>query len=97
MGQGVLHYQEHGRTTFGNNKVLPGYRAYAYVYDQGTISVHFWDQEQRQPAGLLHTLQLHSTKTTSQVDDVDKACYTFVNRQYFQLTYQVQGLRKVIL
>jgi hypothetical protein len=103
-GQGVLHYQEQGRATFGNNQVLPAYRVYAYVCDQGTIAVHFWDQERRQPAGLLHTLRFHSTKTTSQVllatgthgcaDDVYKACYTFVNHQYFQLTYQVQGPHK---
>jgi hypothetical protein len=101
---GVLHYQEHGRATFGNNQALSAYRAYAYVYDQGTIAVHFWNQEQRRPAGLLHTLQFHSTKTTSQAliatgthrctDDVYKACYTFVNHQYFQLTYQVRGPHK---
>jgi Family of unknown function (DUF6314) len=103
-GKGVLHYQEQGSTTLGNGKALASYRAYAYVYDQGNIAVHFWDQQQRQPAGLLHTLQFHSTETTGQTlvatgthrctDDVYQACYTFVHHQHFRLTYQVQGPRK---
>ena len=101
---GVLYYQEQGNITFGNSKPISAYRAYAYVYDQGTISVYFWNQEQRQPAGLLHTLQFHSPKTTSQAlvatgthgctDDVYKARYTFLSHQYFRLTYQVQGPNK---
>ncbi len=44
---GVLYYQEQGMATFGNSKAMPAYRTYAYVYDQGTIAVHFWDQEQK--------------------------------------------------
>lgn len=102
--QGVLYYQEQGNATFGNSKALPAYRAYAYVYDQGTIAVHFWNQEQRQPAGLLHTLHFCSIKTPSQAtvatgthkcaDDVYEARYTFVSQKYFQLTYQVQGPHK---
>ncbi len=103
-GPEVLYYQEKGTATFGNGKVLPAYRTYAYVYEQGIIAVHFWDQAQRQPAGLLHTLQFHSAQTTSQAlvatgthwcsDDIYKACYTFVNDNHFQLTYQVQGPQK---
>ena len=102
--EGVLYYQEQGSATFGSSKALLAYRAYAYVYDQGTIAVHFWDKERKQPAGLLHTLNFQSTKTTSQVlvatgthkctDDVYKACYTFVSQKNFQLTYQVQGPHK---
>jgi Family of unknown function (DUF6314) len=103
-GPQVLYYQEKGTATFGNGKAFPAYRKYAYVYAQGTIAVYFWDQEKEQPAGLLHTLQYHSTQTTSQAlvatgthwcsDDVYKACYTFVDNNHFQLTYQVYGPHK---
>jgi hypothetical protein len=102
--EGVLYYQEQGSATFGSSKALLAYRAYAYVYDQGTIAVHFWDKVQKQPAGLLHTLYFQSAKTISQVlvatgthkcaDDVYKAHYTFVSQKHFQLTYKVQGPHK---
>ena len=101
-GQGVLYYQEQGRVTLAKSKVFAAYRAYAYVYDQGTIAVHFWNPTQKQPDGLLHTLQFKSlagqalvaTGTHWCADDVYKACYTFVNPTQFQLTYQVQGPHK---
>ncbi|MCU0318026.1 MAG: DUF6314 family protein [Amoebophilaceae bacterium] len=102
--KGILYYQEQGSATFGNNRPLPAYRAYAYVYNRGTIAVYFWDQARQQPAELLHTLQFHRTKTSNQTlmatgihgcaDDVYKARYIFVNGEYFQLTYQVHGPNK---
>ena len=101
---GVLHYQEQGNAAFGNSRPFPAYRAYAYVYNQETIAVYFWDQAQQQPAELLHTLQFHCTKSTNQTlmatgthecaEDVYKAQYIFVNHKYFQLTYQVHGPKK---
>ena len=100
-GKGVLYYQEQGRATLGNSKAFPTHRTYAYVYDQGTIAVHFGDQKHKQPAGLLHTLQFHASEPVGQAlvatgthwcaDDIYRACYLFVNPQQFQLTYQVQG------
>ena len=100
----VLHYQEQGSATFGNSRQFSTYRTYAYVYDQGTIAVYFWDQKQQQPAGLLHTLQFHRTKTANQLlmatgthrcaEDVYKAHYLFVNHKHFQLAYQVDGPKK---
>lgn len=103
-GEGVLHYQEQGTATLGNGKALLARRAYAYVYDQGTIAVHFWDQKYKRPAGLLHPLQFHSCELSSQAvvatgmhkcaADVYKARYLFTNPQQFRLTYRVQGPHK---
>jgi hypothetical protein len=102
--KGILHYQEQGSATFGNSRPFPAYRAYAYVYNQGTIAVYFWDQARQQPAELLHTLQFCFTNNSSQTlmaagthgcaEDVYKARYIFVNHDYFQLTYQVHGPKK---
>jgi Family of unknown function (DUF6314) len=102
---GVLYYQEQGSViAFGSSKMFAAYRAYAYVYDQGTIAVHFWDSAREQPAELLHTLHFQSTHDTSQTlvatgthgcaNDIYRARYVFVSREHFQLTYQVQGPRK---
>ena len=103
-GEGVLHYQEKGKATFKHSQTFSSYREYAYVYNQGTIAVHFWDQKHKQPARLLHTLQFHSSKVDSQelvgtgthgcADDLYHAHYLFMNPQQFRLTYQVQGPRK---
>jgi hypothetical protein len=100
----VLHYQEQGSATFANSRLFSAYRAYAYVYNQGTIAVYFWDQEHQQPAGLFHTLQFHHVKAANQVlmatgihrcaEDVYKAHYLFVNPKHFQLAYQVHGPKK---
>ena len=102
--QGVLYYQELGWATFGNGKVLRASRAYAYVYDRGTVAVHFWDPERRRPAGLLHTLRLYAYCATSQrlvatgahrcAADTYVARYVFVTPERFRLTYQVLGPRK---
>jgi Family of unknown function (DUF6314) len=102
--EGVLYYREQGSVTFGRSKAFSAYRAYAYVYDQGTIAVHFWDSAREQPAGLLYTLHFQSTPNASQVlvatgihgcaNDVYKARYTFVSHEHFQLTHQVQGPHK---
>lgn len=103
-GEGVLHYQEQGKVIFENKQAFSSYREYAYVYDQGAIAVHFWDQKYKQPSRLLHTLQFHSSKLGSQAlvatgthgcaDDLYHAHYLFINPQQFRLTYQVQGPRK---
>jgi Family of unknown function (DUF6314) len=104
-GAGVLCYQEQGSViAFGSSKTFSAYRAYAYVYDQGTIAVHFWDGAREQPAGLLHTLHFQSTHDTSQTlvatgthecaDDVYKARYVFASCEHFRSIYQVQGPRK---
>lgn len=102
--EGVLHYQEQGYADFGSGKPFFAYRAYAYVYDQGTVAVHFWDRERKQPAGLLHTLHFQNAKHGGQilaatgthqcVNDVYKARYTFVSPAHFQLIYRVQGPHK---
>jgi hypothetical protein len=102
--EGVLYYQEQGSIVLGSSKAFSAYRAYAYVYYQGTIAVHFWDSAREQPARLLHTLHFQSTHHTSQVlvatgahecaSDVYKAHYAFLSPEDFQLTYQVQGPRK---
>lgn len=103
-GKEVLYYQEQGKVTFSNSKARYAHRAYAYVYDQGTLAVYFWDQKYKQPAELLHTLQFRSSKAASQAlvatgtygcaEDIYRACYLFVSPQQFQLTYQVQGPHK---
>ena len=103
-GKEVLYYQEQGWATFSNSKARYAHRAYAYVYDQGTLAVYFWDQKYKQPAELLHTLQFHSpqpdrqtimaTGTHGCAEDIYRACYLFINPQQFQLTYQVQGPHK---
>ena len=100
---GVLYYRERGSTNLGN-RLGTAYREYAYAYDQGTVAVHFWDQQHQQPADLLHTLHLQSCKLNRHMlvatgthwcaEDVYRACYTFVNCWHFRLTYQVHGPNK---
>jgi Family of unknown function (DUF6314) len=102
--EGMLYYQEQGSATFGNGKTFSAYRAYAYVYGQGTIAVHSWNSVHEQPAELLYTLYFQSANTTSQalvatgthecVNDVYQAQYTFVSHKHFQLTYRVKGPHK---
>lgn len=103
-GEGILHYQEEGKATLGPGNTFAAHREYAYVYDQGTIAVCFWDKKQQQPARLLHPLQFYipqatdpplmATGTHKCADDRYQAHYRFVNPKQFRLTYQVKGPRK---
>lgn len=102
--QDILHYQEQGSAVFDNTKRVNAHRAYAYVYSQGEVAVHFWDQQRERPGALLHTLQFSPTETFNQhiaatalhhcAPDRYEAYYAFLSPQQFQLTYWVKGPRK---
>lgn len=103
-GEGTLHYQETGKVIMNHGKVFAAHREYAYVYDQHTIAVYFWNVAQQRPDRLLHKLQFHTiqianpllvaTGTHKCVNDIYQAHYLFVDPQQFRLAYRVQGPRK---
>ena len=103
-GENRLHYQEQGDATFGQGKVFSAYRMYVYMYKKKKMKVYCWDQREKKPTRLLHTLHFYHVEPTSHTlvatgthrcaDDVYKARYTFFSNNHFQLIYQVQGPRK---
>ncbi len=98
---GVWHYQEQGLAVWRHSaQKIPVHRAYAYVRQQGTIAVYFWDAALQQPAALLHTLAfvpgavLTATGRHRCGNDTYTARYCFVDDGCFRLTYEVRGPRK---
>lgn len=100
----VWHYQERGIADWKAQKKISVYREYAYLCQEDTIAVHFWDPKLQQPAKLLHTLSFGEEVTSRGVrvahgmhqcgEDTYKACYRFFTQDHFELTYQVEGPRK---
>lgn len=100
---GVWHYEEKGWAAWGRSRRTPVQRAYAYLYNDGAIAVHFWDSAAHRPGGLLHALQFESQPDTDAWvavgchrcgQDTYQAMYRFCLPAHFQLTYWVRGPRK---